>query len=72
MMIREKELGVFKRFVLPIVSIIGVGIIVLASIIKHEMDNVWYLILFAIIMAIGYLVLLSNKKKKMVAPADEN
>ena len=72
MMIREKELGVFKRFVLPIVSIIGVGIIVLASIIKHEMDNVWYLILFAIIMAIGYLVLLSNKKKKMVALADEN
>ncbi len=64
MMIREKDLGIFKRFVLPILSMVGVGIIVTASILKHEMDNVWYLILFAVIMLIGYLVLLFNKKKR--------
>ena len=64
MMIKEKDLHPFKRFVLPGVSIVGVGIIVAASILKHKMANVWYLIVFAIIMGIGALVSLYNKKRR--------
>ena len=63
MMIKEKDLHPVKRFVLPAISIVGVGIIVAASIIKHGMDNVWYLILFAVVMAIGAVILYFNKKK---------
>ena len=55
-MIKEKELGVLKRFVLPILSIIGAGIMVAASIFRHKMANVWYLIVFAVIMAVGAAV----------------
>jgi APA family basic amino acid/polyamine antiporter len=69
-MIKEKELHWFKRFVLPIVSIIGVGVIVAASIMKHKMANVWYLIVFAIIMGIGALVYCRNNKK-VTSPAVE-
>ncbi|MBR7116507.1 MAG: APC family permease [Clostridia bacterium] len=54
-MIKAKDVHPFKRFVLPILSIIGAGIIVAASIVSHKMANVWYLIVFAVIMAIGAL-----------------
>ena len=67
MMIKEKDLHPIKRFVLPGISIIGIGVIVAASILKHKMANVWYLIVFAIIMGIGALVLLYNKKKAALA-----
>lgn len=55
-MIKEKDIGVFKRFVLPSLSIIGAGIMVAASIFRHKMGNVWYLIVFAVVMAAGALV----------------
>ena len=62
-MIREKDLHPFKRFVLPILSLCGVGIMVAASIFRHGLENVFYLIVFAVIMFIGFLVQLYNKKK---------
>ena len=64
MMIKEKDLHWFKRFVLPIVSIIGIGVIVAASILKHKMANVWYLIVFAVIMLAGFGVACYNNKRK--------
>ncbi len=70
MMIKERDLHPVKRFVLPCLSIVGVGVIVAASIIKHKMDNVWYLITFAIIMAVGALVLYFNKKHNEGVGAD--
>jgi len=54
-MIKSKELHPVKRFVLPILSIVGTVILVIASIDSHGMGNVWYLIVFAVIMAIGAL-----------------
>ena len=62
MMIREKNLTPLKRFVLPSLSIAGICVIVAASILKHKMDNVWYLILFGVIMGIGALVRRRNIK----------
>ena len=62
MMIKEKELNPFKRFVLPILSLAGIGVIIYASIAKHKMGNVWYLIVFALIMLVGFAVTKLNKK----------
>ena len=70
MMIKEKDLNPIKRFIIPGVSIAGIAVIVAASILKHKMANVWYLIVFAAIMGIGALVLYYNKKKAQTAPAD--
>ena len=63
MMIKEKEFGAFKRFVLPILSLAGVGLVIYASISKHGMGNVWYLIVFAVIMLIAFAVSKYNEKK---------
>ena len=66
-MIKEKDLHWFKRFVLPSVSIAGVGVIVAASILKHKMGNIWYLIVFAVIMLGGFaLAYYRNKKNAAV------
>lgn len=64
MMIKEKEFGLFKRFVLPCLSIAGIGVIIYASISKHKMGNVWYLIVFGIIMLVGYATTKINHRKK--------
>ena len=70
---KEKEFGVFKRFVLPILSMFGVVVMVAASIFRHKIANVWYLILFAIIMGIGALIYFFGNKKsdQKVAEASE-
>lgn len=62
MMIKEKELGAFRRFVLPILSILAIGVIIYASIDKHKMGNVWYLVIFAIIMLAGFIAQKINEK----------
>jgi APA family basic amino acid/polyamine antiporter len=56
MMIKEKSFGIFRRFILPVLSILAIGVIIYASIEKHEMGNVWYLVVFAVIMLIGFVV----------------
>ena len=61
MMVKEKDLHPVKRFVLPGISIAGVAVIVIASILKHGMANVWYLIVYAIIMAIGAIFYYKHK-----------
>ena len=61
-MIKEKGLNPFARFILPILSIIGAGIMVAASIFRHRISNVWYLIVFAVIMAIGVALYFYNRK----------
>ena len=60
-MIKEKGLHPFKRFVLPILSIAGCGVMVIASVFKFAIntDNPtlhYYLIVFVVIMALGCLV----------------
>ncbi len=60
---KEKEQNVLKRFVLPVLALIGSLFMVLASILSHGMGCVWYLIVFAVVMFIGYLVDKSGWKK---------
>lgn len=64
MMVKEKEIHPVKRFVLPCLSIVGVGVIVYASIRSHGVKNLYYLAVFAAIMLLGWLVLRQNEKKR--------
>lgn len=75
-MIKGKDLGVFKRFVLPIASVICCGFMIFAAVYAHGISKyqaakadgefsfpvLFYLIVFAVIMLAG--MLLRNKKKK--------
>ena len=75
-MIKEKELPAVKRFVLPALGVIGSGFMVIAAIYSHgyqpyiaAKENgecscpvLFYLIVFAVIMAIGALVMKPKKK----------
>ena len=53
---KEKDQSVIRRFILPILAICGSLFMVLACIISHGMGCVWYLIVFAVGMAIGWFV----------------
>ena len=60
---KEKDQNVIRRFVMPILALCGSVFMVVASIFSHGMGCLWYLIVFAVIMAIGLLVDVSRKKK---------
>ncbi|MBU3178048.1 APC family permease [Clostridium estertheticum] len=55
MMKKEKDLNSFKRFVMPIISLAGCLFMIIAACFSHRISVVAYLIIFAIIMAIGAL-----------------
>ncbi|MDO4545475.1 MAG: APC family permease [Bacillota bacterium] len=59
---REKDWGGFKRYVMPTVSIIGCVFMVVAAAFSHQMAAVFYLIVFAFVMVLGFLFAVKNKK----------
>jgi APA family basic amino acid/polyamine antiporter len=52
-MVKEKDLGWFKRILMPVLGVIGCLFMVYAAIVSHQMAVVWYLVVFAVIMIIG-------------------
>ncbi len=76
--IKEKDLGIFKRFILPIASIIACLFLVFVALYSHGINKfiqaqakgefscpvIFYLIVFAIVMFIGYLC--SSDFKKLI------
>lgn len=54
-MVKGKEYGVFKRFIMPALAFVGACFFIYASIIKHGMKNVGFLIIALVIMVIGFL-----------------
>lgn len=64
MMNKEKDLSTFKRFVMPMLSIIGCIFMVVAACFAHGMAVVYYLIIFAVIMMIGAFYK-NNKTKSL-------
>jgi|GEM_PF-2990327 len=52
---KEKDLSSFKRFIMPTISLAGCIFMIIAACFSHKMEVVAYLIIFAIIMAIGAL-----------------
>lgn len=62
--VKEKDLNVFKRFILPIASIIACAFLVFVAFVSHGIDVLFYLIIFAVVMFIGFLF--SSKFKKLI------
>ena len=59
---KEKDQSVMRRIVMPILALCGSVFMVIACVLGHGMSCVWYLIVFAVVMAIGFLV--GRRKKK--------
>ncbi|MPN39509.1 hypothetical protein SDC9_187037 [bioreactor metagenome] len=53
MILKEKDLPAFKRFIMPSVALAGCVFMIIAACFSHKMAVVAYLIVFAVIMAIG-------------------
>lgn len=62
---KEKDEKAFRRFVLPALGIICSLFMVYACIVGHGMENVWYLIVFAAFMFVGWLLNRKNTKNKL-------
>ena len=62
-MIKEKDMHPVKRFVLPTLSIIGALVMTAASILRHGMANLYYLVVFAVIMGAGFFFMKPKKKE---------
>ena len=52
---KEKGESVVNRFVLPILATLASCFVVFACVISHKMANLWYLVVFAVIMLVGAL-----------------
>ena len=60
---KETDQNVLRRFALPILALCGSVFMIIASVFSHRWGCFWYLIVFAVIMAIGALVDKSVKHK---------
>ncbi len=67
MMMREKDLGVFKRFVLPVLALLSCLFMMVAACIAHGISVVFYLIIFAVIMCVGALLRHSSRAAEPTA-----
>lgn len=56
MMRKEKDLSTFRRFIMPAVAIVACLFMVVACIYAHRARMVYYLIIYAVVMVIGYLL----------------
>ncbi|NLI53147.1 MAG: APC family permease [Clostridiales bacterium] len=52
-LVKEKDLGFGKRFLMPSLGVIGCLFMVYAAIVSHKMAVVWYLVVFAVVMIAG-------------------
>ena len=65
MMKKEKDLSVWKRFIVPFIAVIGSIFMVVAAFFSHGMERILgYLAIFAVVMIIGVFV--KGKKGKDV------
>jgi len=62
MMIKEKELGFFKRIISPLFSIIGAGFLIFAIIYNQRLGVIVFVVVFIIITLIGLLLEKSKSK----------
>lgn len=63
MMIKEKDLGTFKRFVMPILGVVASCVMITASIVGHGWANFYYFIVFVIVSIIGTFFYKDKKSK---------
>ncbi len=61
---KEKDQSLLRRFVLPVLALLGSLFMILASILSHGMGCFWYIIVFVVIMFLGFL---ADRKRKQAA-----
>ncbi len=54
-MVRARQLDPVRRFVIPVLACGGSCFMIVACIYAHGVSNLWYLLMFAVIMAVGML-----------------
>jgi APA family basic amino acid/polyamine antiporter len=64
LMVKERELSAFKRFVMPVLAIMSCIFMVVAACFAHRMAAVYYLVVFAVVMVIG--ALFQNSKAERI------
>lgn len=62
-MVKGKEFGAFKRFVIPTLALCGSIFMIYAAVESHKMGVLYYLIVFAVFMFMGWLFDIKNKKR---------
>ena len=60
---KEKDQSIVRRFIFPGLALCGSVFMVIACIFSHKIGCLWYLIVFAVIMALGGLLNRSRKQK---------
>ncbi len=63
-MVKEKSFGAFKRFIMPGLGVCACIFMFMAACYAHGMAVVYYLIIFAVIMAAGMLINKHTKSKR--------
>lgn len=53
---KEREWGVFRRYIMPAVSIMGCIFMIIAAAVSHRMAALFYLIIFAAVMLAGFFI----------------
>ena len=61
---KEKDQNVLRRFIMPGLALCGSVFMIIACAIGHKMACVWYLIVFVVVIIIGFMVDKSQKHKK--------
>lgn len=65
MIVKErKNFGVFKGIILPLFAVAACTFMVIGAVVSHKMSVIFYLIIYAVIMAIGMLFM--KKKEKSI------
>ena len=59
---KEKDQSLVRRFIIPILAIAGSCFMVLACIVSHGMSCLWYVIVFGLIMLLGWVLDAPNRK----------
>ena len=62
-MAKEKGMHPVKRYVLPAFSIVGALIMTAASVLRHGISNLYYLVIFAIVMGASFFFMNPKKHK---------
>ena len=52
-----------RRFVMPILAMCGSAFMVIACVVSHKMSCLWFIIVYAIVMLVGWLLDAKNRKK---------
>ncbi len=63
-LIKNKDLNIFRRIILPTLGVLAAILMIIASIFRHQMTTIYYLIFFILVIGIALLIDYILKKKR--------